>query len=112
MNSCHRIVAPHGLAGQCESIFAMILSAKAIASEIEHSDAGEFLPSHCVNLRGKNAGGNQNYALSALVHDPECTVFAFCSLRQYVPLYQLLPKFAENVPLARRLAETDGAESS
>jgi hypothetical protein len=51
MNSCHRIVAPHGLAGQCESIFAMILSAKAIASEIEHSDAGEFLPSHCVSLR-------------------------------------------------------------
>jgi len=29
----------------------MILSARAIASEIADSDAGEFLPSHCVNFR-------------------------------------------------------------
>jgi hypothetical protein len=29
----------------------MILSAKAIASEIADSDAGEFLPSHWVNFR-------------------------------------------------------------
>src|ERR1700730_3365775 len=43
----------------------------------------------------------------------ECTAFVFCSLQQYVPLYQLLPKFAENLlPLARRLAETGGAVSS
>jgi hypothetical protein len=29
----------------------MILSAKAIESEIAHSDAGECLPSHCDSLR-------------------------------------------------------------
>ena len=29
----------------------MILSARAIASEMADSDAGEFLPSHCVNFR-------------------------------------------------------------
>jgi len=29
----------------------MILSVRAIASEIADSDAGEFLPSHCVNFR-------------------------------------------------------------
>ena len=29
----------------------MILSAKAIASAMADSDAGEFLPSHCVNFR-------------------------------------------------------------
>ena len=38
-------------AGQCESIFAMIRSARAIASEMADSDAGECLPSHCVSLR-------------------------------------------------------------
>jgi hypothetical protein len=32
----------HSRIDQCESIFAMIRSAKAIASEIAHSDAGEF----------------------------------------------------------------------
>jgi hypothetical protein len=41
----------YNLTGQRESIFAMILSARAIASEIADSDAGEFLPSHCVNFR-------------------------------------------------------------
>jgi hypothetical protein len=29
----------------------MILSARAIASEMADSDEGEFLPSHCVNFR-------------------------------------------------------------
>ena len=29
----------------------MILSARAIAAEMADSDAGEFLPSHCVNFR-------------------------------------------------------------
>src|ERR1700677_69217 len=43
--------ASHGLTGQCESIFAMIRSARAIASEIAYSDAGEFLPSRCDNFR-------------------------------------------------------------
>jgi hypothetical protein len=41
----------YNLTGQRESIFAMILSARAIASEIADSDAEEFLPSHCVNFR-------------------------------------------------------------
>jgi hypothetical protein len=41
----------YNLTGQRESIFTMILSARAIASEIADSDAGEFLPSHCVNFR-------------------------------------------------------------
>jgi hypothetical protein len=41
----------YDLTGQRESIFAMILSARAIASEIADSDPGEFLPSHCVNFR-------------------------------------------------------------
>jgi hypothetical protein len=40
----------YNLTCQWESIFAMILSASAIASEIADSDAGEFLPSHCVNF--------------------------------------------------------------
>jgi hypothetical protein len=40
----------YNLTGQWESIFAMILSASAIASEIADSDAGEFLPSHCANF--------------------------------------------------------------
>ena len=41
----------HCRTGQCESIFDIILSARAIASEIALSDAGEFLPSHCDSFR-------------------------------------------------------------
>jgi hypothetical protein len=41
----------HDLAGQRESIFAIILSARDIASEMAASDAGVFLPSHCDSLR-------------------------------------------------------------
>jgi hypothetical protein len=53
MNSCHRIryTFAINLTGHRESIFAMMLSARAIASEIADSDAGEFLPSHYVNCR-------------------------------------------------------------
>jgi len=85
----------YNLTGQRESIFAMILSARAIASEIADSDAGEFLPSHCVNFRAaRNAGSNQNHALSTLIHDHECSVFAFCSPQLHSPSFHRLREFA------------------
>jgi hypothetical protein len=46
---------PHCRTGQCESIFAIILSAKAIASEIAHSDAAPFAVSGTRGYEGGDA---------------------------------------------------------
>jgi hypothetical protein len=50
----------------------MILSARAIASEIAHSDAGEFPPIPLGQLpSGQNAGSDEDYAFSAFIHGNE-----------------------------------------
>lgn len=74
----------------------MILSARAIASEMADSDAGEFLP---VPLRQfsccEDASRDQEHALSAFIHVGECSVFAFYSPQENLLLYHGLPDFAQ-----------------
>jgi hypothetical protein len=56
----------------------MMLSARAIASEIADSDAGEFLPSYYVNCRPArmHAAIRITHFLPSILNH-ECSVFAF-----------------------------------
>jgi hypothetical protein len=76
----------------------MILSARAIASEMADSDAGEFSP---VPLRQfsccEDASRDQGHALSAFIHVGECNAFAFYSPQENLLFYHRLPDLHSRV---------------